>query len=319
MEIPLRGPATLEEEEIKMRNAECRLRNKMIGFRGWGLGVSRIPSTESRTPKLFWISLFILILSTGCATTQDMQMTQRDLLDQRNKIASMQNEIAEVKGTLLGVQKSQADLDIKTDLMRTEIQNLQGKIDEIKFHAEKASNDTLAIREELVAKLKEQDEKINALRKDVDTLKPQTLLPPAIISQPQPGTTPSPSAEEDNVEDFYHSAYGKLKSGDLEGAREAFKKFLEAYPSHNLASNAQFWIGETYYREKKYEEAVIEFDKVIKKYPKGNKVPDAMLKEGLALSELGKGKEAKYVLKKLIEKYPRSEPAKIAKSKLEQM
>jgi tol-pal system protein YbgF len=248
-----------------------------------------------------------------------MQMTQRDLLDQRNKIASMQNEIAEVKGTLQGLRKNQADLDVKTDRLRTELQNLQGRIDEIKFHAEKASNDTLSMHEEMMAKLKEQDDKIDSIRQEVETLKKPAPPFQPIISQPQPGTTPPSSLEGDSGEEIYNEAYSKLKAGDREEARAKFKKFLEVYPHHELADNAQFWIGESYYREQQYEEAVLAFEEVIKKYPKGNKVPDAMLKEGLALSELGKGKEAKYVLKKLIEKYPRSEPAKIAKSKLEQM
>jgi len=262
-----------------------------------------------RAVTLGIISFLSLAISVGCATTQDMQVTQRDLQDQRNKLTATQREVTEIKESLQGVQKSQAELDNKTDRIRIEIQNLQGKLDEIKFHAEKASNDTLAMREEMTAKLA-------ALRKDFDTLK--TPVPP-VISQPKSGATPSSTAEGDNAEELYNAAYSKLKAEDLEGARAAFKKFLEVYPHHELSDNAQFWIGESYFREKKYEEAVVEFEEVVKKYPKENKVPDAMLKEGLTLYELEKVKEAKYILKKLIDKYPKSDQAKIAKSRLEEM
>jgi tol-pal system protein YbgF len=265
------------------------------------------------------ISFLSLAISVGCASTQDLQLTQRDLQDQRNKIATTQREITEAKESLQGVQKGQAELDNKTDRIRIEIQNLQGKLDEIKFHAEKASNDTLAMREEMTAKLKEQDEKLIAVRKDVDTLKTSITPPPAIISQTQPGATPPSSLEGDSAEELYNAAYSKWKAEDLEGARSAFKNFLQIYPHHELSDNAQFWIGESYFREKKYEEAVVEFEEVVKKYPKENKVPDAMLKEGLAFYELEKVKESKYILNKLISKYPKSEPAKIAKSRLEEM
>jgi len=314
-----------------MRNAEWRMWNKKIGMRDWGLGFNRIPNAESRTPKfrisdfgfrIFTIFIFLCIFALGCATTQDMQLTQRELQDQRNKITAAQREITEAKEVLQGVQKSQADLDTKTDRLRTELQNLQGKIDETKFYSEKASNDTLSMREELVAKLKEQDDRIEAIQKDLDTLKPPTPPPPPVLSPPQPESTPSTtpfSFEGDSAEELYNTAYSKLKAGNLEEARSEFKKFLELHPNNELADNAQFWLGESYYREQKYEEAVLEFEEVIKKYPKGNKVPDAMLKEGLAFYELKKEKEAKYILKKLTEKYPKSDQAKIAKSKLEKM
>jgi tol-pal system protein YbgF len=267
---------------------------------------------------IFIISL-IWIIATGCATTQDIQLTQKDIQDLKNRLATTQQEVGALKGSLPGLQKGQAELDTKTDRIRSEIQKLQGKIDEIKFHAEKTSSETIAIREELVAKLKEQEEKIVVLRKDIDALKPPAPPPHPVIAQPQPGATPPSSLEGESAEELYNAAYSKLKSGDLEGARTGFKKFIEVYPRNELADNAQFWIGESYYREKKYEEAIVEFEDVVKKYPKENKVPDALLKEGLALSELDKGKEARYILKKLVEKYPKSEQAKTAKSKLEQM
>jgi tol-pal system protein YbgF len=302
------GPTKLEEENITIRIADCGLRNKKTK-RFWILDSG------------FWILIALLpfAFTVGCASTQDLQLTQRDLQDQRNKIATTQREVTEAKESLQGVQKGQAELDNKTDRIRTEIQNLQGKLDEIKFHAEKASNDTLAMREEMTAKLKEQDEKLIAVRKDVDTLKTSITPPPAIISQTQPGVTPPSSLEGDSAEELYNAAYSKWKAEDLEGARSAFKNFLQIYPHHELSDNAQFWIGESYFREKKYEEAVVEFEEVVKKYPKENKVPDAMLKEGLAFYELEKVKESKYILKKLIDKYPKSEPAKIAKSRLEEM
>ena len=290
---------------------------------------TRNPNSSGGKAKRFWIldsgfwilTLLILIAPISCATTQEFQQIQRDVQDQKNRIAITQRELTELKESLQGIHKGQAELDTKTDRIRMEIQNVQGKIDEIKFHAEKASTDTMAMREELMAKVKEQEEKITTLRKDLDTLKSSIPPPPPpqIISQPQPGTTPPYSLEEDTVEELYNAAYSKLKSGDPEEARTAFKKFLETYPHHELSDNAQFWIGESYYREKKYEEAILEFEEVVKKYPKENKVPDALLKEALALYELKKEKEATFILKKLIDKFPKSDQAKIAKSKLEQI
>ena len=56
---------------------------------------------------------------------------------------------------------------------------------------------------------------------------------------------------------------------------------MEKYPKSNSADNAQFWIGEIYYREKWYEKAILEYQKVIENYPQGNKISAALLKQGL--------------------------------------
>ena len=98
-----------------------------------------------------------------------------------------------------------------------------------------------------------------------------------------------------------------------------FKKFINLFPNHDLADNAQYWIGEAYYAEKEYERAVIELNEVIKKYPKGDKVAASMVKQGMAFYELGNKKEAKLLLERVKTKYPNTEEASIAKKKLEEM
>jgi TolA-binding protein len=59
---------------------------------------------------------------------------------------------------------------------------------------------------------------------------------------------------------------------------------LKRFPKSDNADNAQFWIGEIYYRQKWYETAILEYQKVIENYPKGNKVQASLLKQGFAFS-----------------------------------
>jgi len=95
-----------------------------------------------------------------------------------------------------------------------------------------------------------------------------------------------------------------------------FKKFLEVYPKYELADNAQFWIGECYYFEKKYEKAIIEYEKVTKNFPDGNKVPYAFLKQGLSFLKLGDKASAKLLLQQVIKDFPNTSQARIARAKL---
>jgi tol-pal system protein YbgF len=87
-------------------------------------------------------------------------------------------------------------------------------------------------------------------------------------------------------------------------ARQGFEDLLKKYPSSSRANNAQFWLGETYYQEKWYEKAILEYQKVIDKYPKDNKVPAALLKQGFAFLSLGDKTNARLVFRELLNKYP---------------
>ena len=124
-------------------------------------------------------------------------------------------------------------------------------------------------------------------------------------------------AEKDLSEsEIYTSAKKAFDQGDLEAAREGFKKLIKKYPKSKNADNAQFWIGETYYQEKWYENAILEYQKVIEGYPKGNKAPASRLKQGFAFLQLGDKGNARLILKELTAKHPKSSEAKIAKQKL---
>ena len=108
----------------------------------------------------------------------------------------------------------------------------------------------------------------------------------------------------------------KFDQGKADIAREGFLQLLKKYPKSQNADNAQFWIGEIYFREKWYEKAILEYQKVIEKYPKGNKVRAALLKQGIAFYNLGEKANARLILQELISKYPDSNESKIAKRKI---
>lgn len=100
-------------------------------------------------------------------------------------------------------------------------------------------------------------------------------------------------------------------------ARGKFQEFIKKYPNDQLAGNAQYWIGETYYSVNDMKNALISFQDVLKKFPKSNKIPDAMLKIGYVQEKQGKKQEAIATFQNLIKKYPKSKPATLAKQKLQ--
>jgi tol-pal system protein YbgF len=93
--------------------------------------------------------------------------------------------------------------------------------------------------------------------------------------------------------------------------------FLKRYPEHDLAVNAAYWIGETYYAEKNYEQAILQFEEIIQKYGDHPKVASAMLKQALAFESTGDQATARLLLQRVIERYPLSDEAGKAKQKLQ--
>jgi len=76
----------------------------------------------------------------------------------------------------------------------------------------------------------------------------------------------------------YEDALRLYQSGDYQKAVESFNKFIKSYPKSDLADNAQYWVGESYYDLKNYSQAWVEMNKLLKVYPKGNKADDARVK-----------------------------------------
>jgi tol-pal system protein YbgF len=142
-----------------------------------------------------------------------------------------------------------------------------------------------------------------------------TNLPRPALPEPPPGgeiITAGPKAEK-----LYAGALALYSGRDYQQASSKFKEFVAVYPDHKLAGNAQYWIGECLYSQKRFAEAAEEFGLVEKSYPASHKVPAALLKKGLALAELKRMPEARAAMQRIVELYGQSEEAAKAKEKLE--
>jgi tol-pal system protein YbgF len=284
--------------------------------------------------KSVCIILSAMILLTGCALQRDV-VTLDDRLAQAEKRysdAELKNKKLESKLDEYRNASEQYDKEIRTrtagqnadiDQLQEEIRTLRGKLEETDHLLKQKINAFEELTEQREKKLETID-KTASLNKDRIARIEQYLSFDSTGSdqtkKPVSGTTPGKQVKhtlsEDDKYRFAKQAYDK---GDFNAAREGFQKFIKEYPKSINADNAQFWIGETYYREKWYEKAILEYQKVIEKYPKGNKVTASLLKQGFAFLNLGDKVNARLILSELIKKYPKSNEAKIAERKLKGM
>jgi tol-pal system protein YbgF len=118
---------------------------------------------------------------------------------------------------------------------------------------------------------------------------------------------------------LYRAALDKFMGGREDEAAQDFRDFVKHYPHHTLADNAQYWLGESYYKRQEYQQAAVEFRTVVRRWPSENKVPDALLKLGYSLLALGKDDDGRAVLAQLVEHYPNTQPAQSAKKRLDEL
>lgn len=91
---------------------------------------------------------------------------------------------------------------------------------------------------------------------------------------------------------------------------------MRTHPKSDQAENAQFWVGESHFALRQYEQAILAYQEVIKNFPKGNKVANATLRQGMAFLEINDKTSAKLLLDKVVKNYPNTSEAKIAQQKL---
>ncbi|MDY6953610.1 MAG: tol-pal system protein YbgF, partial [Thermodesulfobacteriota bacterium] len=136
----------------------------------------------------------------------------------------------------------------------------------------------------------------------------------ALESSAQP-----PTASADLAEGAYNKAYEAYTKRRYDEALSLFHGFLERYPDHQLADNAQYWIGETHYDMGDYASAILTFKDVVTRYTDHAKAPDALLKIGYAYIALDDISNARMFLKRVTNNYPLSAAESKARKKLKEL
>ena len=97
----------------------------------------------------------------------------------------------------------------------------------------------------------------------------------------------------------YQKAFNLLQQAEYELAELKLSEFIKNNQKSPLIENARYWLGETYYVRKVYENAAQVFFDGYQASPKGAKAADSLLKLGMSLSRLGKKQDACAAFSKL--------------------
>jgi tol-pal system protein YbgF len=232
--------------------------------------------------------------------TQD-HTGMRTIVDQTN------SSLGKIEGTMGSLQKSvqdvQANSGARLDTMSTQVQGLSDNLEEIKSRLGKLNQQLV----DLQNSVQSIDAKISG------------TSPAPATGTASPTAAASPSSPPPSADTLYSNGLRDITSGKYDLARSEFQEYLKFYGDTDLASNAQFYLGEIAYKQKQYQDAVAAYDKVLSNYPKSFKLAPARLRKGMALIELGQKTSAVRELREVVRRYPGTEEDRQARAKLKEL
>lgn len=109
-----------------------------------------------------------------------------------------------------------------------------------------------------------------------------------------------------DISTSYNEALQTFYAKDYDMAIQQFNLLLETSPTNKLASNCQYWIGESYFGKNDFASATEAFELVLS-YEKSHKKDDALLMLGRCYIKLGDKQLAAQMFEQLMSNYPDSE------------
>jgi tol-pal system protein YbgF len=258
---------------------------------------------------------------------------QKDLSDRtiqdhtvmKTLVEQSSDNVNKLGSTMSSLQKSvqdvQANSGARLDTMSTQVQGLSDNLEEIKSRLGKL-NQQLVDLQNTVQSL---DAKISGAASPAPatgTATPTSSLAPVRPASNGAGSVPTTSAlpaGAPSADTLYSNGLRDITSGKYDLANSEFQDYLKYYGDTDLASNAQFYLGEISYKQKKYDEAVAAYDKVLTNYPKSFKLGPARLRKGMALIELGQKTAGVRELREVVKRFPGSDEDRLARAKLKEL
>jgi tol-pal system protein YbgF len=265
------------------------------------------------------LSALFAVGASACAQPQQIELLEREQRRIRSDHANIHNDVESMRSSL-------ADTRANMQQLQREFSSLKERIEETRYQvgrqigqSSRDGDQRVKDLEARVAKLTEsfkvQEGQLKAREEELRELQ-KHIRQPQMTGGASAESTEVSAAENESVRSDYEIAWRALEKKDYRLAISRFKEFLQKHPKSKLANNAQYWIGESHYALREFDQAILEFDAVRSRYPQAEKVPAALLKQGFAFAELGEKVNARLILQEVVEKYAQSPEAAQAKQKL---
>jgi tol-pal system protein YbgF len=233
--------------------------------------------------------------------------TLRTLVQQAlNSVNQLHSQMGSVQKT---VQDVQANTGARIDTMAQQTQGLSDNLQDVQAR---------------VAKLSQQVSGLQSLLQSIDA-KVSSGAPPSGAADAPNGGAPSapnggaPAQPPISANTLYQNALRDYTSGNYDLSRQEFSDYIKNFPQSDLASNAQFYLGEIAYTQGDFKGAIAAYDDVLTSYPKSFKLGACLLKKAMAELELGLRTSGLRDLREVVRRFPGTDEARRAEAELRQI
>jgi len=267
----------------------------------------------------------IIELQTGVTQLIMGQQTMQTAITQnaavqRTLIEQSLDSVNKLSTSMAAVQKNTQDFSAasgaRLDTMGTQVQGLSDNVADLQARIGKLDQKLTDIQNTL----QNVDSKMAAPPPSAVPAASYNGSAPASSAPPTPGMTPAASAAPPASADvLYSNGLRDINGKHYDLAAQEFQDYLRYYGDTDLASNAQFYVGEIAFMQTQYQQALDAYNKVIENYPKSFKTASARMRKGFCLAELGQKAAAIRELRTVVRQYPGTDEAKRSAAKLKEL
>ena len=241
---------------------------------------------------------------------------------QRTLIEQAMDAVNKLNTSMSAVQKTTQDFSAasgaRLDTMGTQVQGLSDNVGDLQARVGKLDQKLTDIQNTL--------QNVDSKLASPAAPPPTASAPPTAMNPPSgnvptiPPGGPAPSGPPPASADvLYSNALRDINGKHYDLATQEFQDYLKFYGDTDLASNAQFYLGEVGFMQGQFQVALDAYNRVIENYPKSFKTASARMRKGYCLAELGQKASAVRELRAVVRLYPGTDEAKRAAAKLREM
>ncbi|HEY6442784.1 MAG TPA: tetratricopeptide repeat protein [Candidatus Acidoferrales bacterium] len=257
------------------------------------------------------------------------QQDMRSAMDSNNAtiktlVQQSLDSVNKLSGEMSSVQKSvqevQANTGARIDTMAQQTQGLSDNLQDVQARVGKLSQQ-LTDAQNLLQSI---DGKLSNQQPGATGAPASPGAPGAPTTSNGPadapgGANPPPGLAPISADTLYQNALRDYTSGKYDLARQEFSDYIKNFPSNDLASNSQFYLGEIAYAQNDFKGAIGAYSAVLENYPRSFKLAASQLKKGMAELEAGERPAGIRDLRAVESHFPGSDESRRAHAKLREI
>lgn len=267
------------------------------------------------------LAALALVAGAACATKGDVTSLQSSLdarLDTvRARQDSLRDEVRELRQTLLRREKESASLT------RTRTAELERRIAGLREQVAQLTQLTGQTQRTLRRRLEAISERLDVRPAGSGGGSDSAAAPVDTADGGEAAASDTVGGGDvpatDDPEELYETGVQQFRRGAYETARIALDELLSAYPRHELAPDAQFFLARTYQDAGQDRRALEELQRVLELYPNSDRASAALFQRGRIHRDLGNTDEARSAFEQVLRGYPDSPEAELAEEQLSEV